>query len=216
MPERAGVGVPSRLAVLLDEFGRTEPARVCADPVGAYANCLALSAQCAEWLRERGVACGVLRHSGSRATFPDGSGRWPFVDPREIRHWTVRVGPWSIDWSARQFRPQADWPDVMPVDSLRAAWGLTEDWACPRCPVLVAHPRHRELTPNGLERAHRQIARATRGRGPFGDPRHDDTPGLAVLCACDAEPPASVPHVPADQPPMTGSLPSPGGVPRTG
>jgi hypothetical protein len=185
MPERAGFGPPAQLAVLLEGFRRTAPARVCASPPGAYANCLALSARCAEWLRERGIECGVIRLSGSRARFPEGSGRWSFCDPREIRHWTVRVGPWSIDWTARQFRPQGDWPDVRPVDSLVASWRLTEDWACPRCPELVAHPRHRELTPSGLERAHRDIARATLGRGPFSDPRHDDTPDLVVLCACD-------------------------------
>src|SRR5262245_50263090 len=168
MPETAGTQVPTQLAVGIQEFARTEPARVCADPVGAYANCLAISARCAEWLRERGIECGMLRLSGSRARFRDGSGRWPFVDPREIRHWTVCVGRWSIDWSARQFWPRADWPDVRRVDALETAWRVTEDWACPRCPALVAHPLHRELTPSGLERAHREIARATSGRGPFG------------------------------------------------
>jgi hypothetical protein len=185
MPEGTAAAAPTQLAVLIREFATTEPARVCADPAGAYANCLALSAQCAEWLRERGIECGVIRLSGSRARFPEGSGRWPFYDPREIRHWTVCVGAWSIDWTARQFRPRADSPDVRRVDSLVAGWRLIEDWACPRCPELVAHPAHRELAPIRLESEHRNIARATRGRGPFGDPRHDDTPGLAVLCACE-------------------------------
>ena len=173
------------LAVLVQEFTRTESARACADPVGAYANCLALSALCAAWLRERDIDCGVLRLSGSRGRFPNGSGRWPFCDPREIRHWTVSVGPWSVDWTARQFQPKANWPDVRRVDSLAASWRLIEDWACPRCPDLVADPRHCELSPSWLEREHRNIARATGGRGPFADPRHDDTPDLAVLCVCD-------------------------------
>ena len=188
MCERAGVGDPTHLALLLDEFARTEPARVCADPAGAYANCLAVSARCAEWLRARGVECGMLWLSGSREPFPDGSGRWPYCDPREFRHATVRVGQWSIDWTARQFQPRAEWPEVMHVDALPVRWRLTEQWACPRCPELVADPRHRELTPSPLERAHREVARATRGRGPFSDPRHDGAPELSALCACDGAP----------------------------
>ena len=109
-------------------------------------------------------------------------------DPRDISHWTVRAGPWSIDWTARQFHAHAGWPAVEPVESMAARWELTEDWACERCPELVADPRHRALAPARLERAHREIARATRGRGPFEDPRHDGSAGLAALCACDLVP----------------------------
>jgi len=176
------------LPVLLREFGRTEHARVCEEPAGAYANCLAVSVRCAEWLRTQAIACDLLRFSGSLTPFPQGSGRWPFHDPLEIRHWTVRVGPWSIDWTARQFWPEADWPELRRVDSLSERWSLTELWACHRCPELVAHPRHRELAPIGLARAHREVARATGGHGPFEDPRHDGTPSLlAPLCACGVD-----------------------------
>jgi hypothetical protein len=178
----------ARLAVLLREFGRTEPARACDDPAGAYANCLAVSVRCAEWLRERDVDCELLRSSGSRMAFPGGSGRWPFFDPARIRHWSVGVGPWSIDWTARQFRPDFGWPEVMPSEALARRWSATDVWACRRCSRLVADPRHRELAPDGLEREHREIARATAGRGPFPDPRHDGTPPLVTLCACGAQP----------------------------
>jgi hypothetical protein len=178
---------PSDIAAALREFARTEHARACADSARAYANCLAASVRCAEWLRARGIACGMIMFAASLEPFPEGSGRWPFCDPLECRHWTVRAGEWSIDWTARQFRPRADWPDVRPVDFLAAQWRTTADWACARCPELVAHPRHCELAPPLLERAHREIARATRGGGPFPDPRHDGTPDLPLaLCACDA------------------------------
>lgn len=172
------------LAALLDEYALTEPARACERPAGAYANCLAVSALCAQWLRERGVECGLLHFAGSRAPFPDGSGRWPYFDPRQVTHWTVRVGALSVDWTARQFRPAAGWPDVEEVGSIAARWRLAMDWACTRCPQLVADPRHLELTPPLLERAHRDIARATDGRGAFPDPRHDDTAPLTSVCRC--------------------------------
>ena len=184
MAEQVRTAAPQWLATLLEDFATTACARVCADSAGAYANCLAVSVDCAEWLRVRGVECGLLCLAGSREPFPEGSGRWPFFDSRAIRHWTVRAGDWSIDWSARQFSPRADWPDVRHVDSLAAHWELVEDWACPRCAELVEHPLHRAASPDGLERAHRELSRATRGAGPFADPRHDLTPALVARCAC--------------------------------
>jgi hypothetical protein len=179
--------VAPRLPTELDwirDFERTAAARACDRPAGAYANCLALSARCGQWLRDNGVECGMLHMAGSRRAFSRGAGRWPFTDPAETQHWTVRVGDWSIDWTARQFRPRARLPEVEHVDALPLRWLLVEDWACPRCPELVADARHLELTPAGLDREHRALARASAGRGPFPDPRHDDTPALVMLCAC--------------------------------
>jgi hypothetical protein len=165
-------------------FETTEPARACERPAGAYANCLAVSAQCAQWLRGRGVECGLLHMAGSLEPFPRGAGRWPFCDPADTQHWTVRVGEWSVDWTARQFRPRARRPQVDRVEALVTRWRLVEDWACPRCTELVADPRHLELAPAGLGREHRALARASGGRGPFPDARHDDTPALVLPCAC--------------------------------
>jgi hypothetical protein len=173
-----------RLTLLLRAFEEADAARACEQPAGAYANCLALSARCAAWLRERGVACGLLHLAGSLEPLPHGAGRWPFCDPADTQHWTVRVGDWSIDWTARQFRAGARCPEVEHVDALAARWLLVEDWACERCPRLVADPLHLELTPAGLDREHREVAQATGGRGPFRDPRHDDTPALVRLCEC--------------------------------
>jgi hypothetical protein len=190
MLERPRVEAPPQLAGLLREFALTDAARVCADPAGAYANCLAVSVRCAEWLRARGIECGLLRLAASRAPFPHASGRWSSCDPRELSHWTVSAGSWSIDWSARQFEPEADWPDVRRVDSLADRWEVAAVWACDRCPELVADPRHIEFSPRDLERAHRAVGLATGGRGPFPDRRHDSTPGLVSPCSCDAAPSA--------------------------
>jgi len=175
---------PAVLAGLLREYEATDPARACKRSTGAYANCLAVSARCAHWLRARGVACGLMHLAGSLEPFPQAAGRWPFCDPADIQHWTVGVGDWSVDWTARQFRARARWPEVERVDALAARWRLVEVWACDSCPQLVADQRHLELTPAGLEREHRALAQASSGRGPFGDPRHDDTPALVKLCAC--------------------------------
>jgi hypothetical protein len=187
-PPSSASPLPPAVDGLLWAFAQSAPARACADPAGAYANCLALSARCGQALRAAGVACGLLHLAGSLEPMPHGVGRWAFCDPAVIQHWTVRVGEWSMDWTARQFRAEADWPEVEPVGVLAARWRLVEDWACPRCTELVAHPLHMELTPAGLEREHRAVARATSGRGPFRDPRHDDTPALVRPCACPPGP----------------------------
>jgi len=186
MPELAEAGAPTHLTVLLQEFGQTEAARVCSYPAGAYANCLAMSALCAEWLRARGVECAIAWFSGSREPFPLAAGRWPYCDLQQINHWTVLAGEWSIDWTARQFEEQADWPDIRHLDTVAARWQRVEVWACDRCIQLVADGRHRELTPSRLDLTHRDIALETGGRGPYADPRHDATPALVSLCACEA------------------------------
>src|SRR5262245_22440481 len=103
---------------LLRAVAQTDWARACASPDGAYANCLAVSTRCALWLRDRGVASGLVHCEGSLAPFPAGAGRWPFCDPGTFHHWTVRVGDWSIDWSARQFDGRATWPRLDRVEAL--------------------------------------------------------------------------------------------------
>jgi hypothetical protein len=189
-PPAPAEGPPTALAQLLDEFARTAVAQACARPAGAYANCLAASALCAVWLRENGVESGLLHLSGSRGSLGAGAGRWPFYAPAQVEHWTVRAGPWSIDWTARQFYRRASWPAVDLADSLATRWLRVDDWACHRCPQLVSDERHQALAPPTLHREHRILAHASDGRGPFRDPRHDDSAPLIRLCACPPAAPA--------------------------
>ena len=177
---------PADLVALLRGFARTDAARASATPAGAYANCLAVSALCGEWLRARGKACGLLHLSGSRQSFGAAVGRWPYYDAAQLEHWTTRVGAWSVDWTSRQFRREAEWPVVERVEALSLRWERVDDWACDRCPELVADVRHQELAPARLHRQHRVLARAlAAGRsGAYRDPRHDGTAPLIRLCAC--------------------------------
>jgi hypothetical protein len=168
----------------LHRFAASEAARACAAPAGAYANCLVLSVRYTAWLRECGVAAGLLVLRGSRTQFPSAAGRWPYCDPSHISHWTTVAGDWSVDWTARQFDPRAAWPRVEPVTALAAAWEHVSIWACERCAEPLADPRHGHLAPPELHAEHRLRARETAGIGPFSDPRHDGTPALVALCRC--------------------------------
>jgi hypothetical protein len=165
-------------------FALTSAARTCATPEGAYANCLALSARYAAWLRDRGEPAGLLALRGSRSAFPAAAGRWPFCDPGAHAHWVTASAGWAVDWTFRQFDPGSAWPSVVPVAALADRWREVELWACEGCADLLADPRHGELTPAGLHAQHAALARATAGAGPFPDPRHDDTAPLAPLCRC--------------------------------
>jgi hypothetical protein len=168
----------------LEGFAATAAARACATPAGAYANCLALSARYAEWLRDQGVPAGLLVLRGRRRLLSASAGRWPFRDPASILHWTVAIDGWSVDWTARQFDPDEPWPRVDAIAALDDDWEEIVSWACERCPELLADPRHAELAPPDLHADHRRRARA--GASRFPDPRHDDTAPLVTPCACAA------------------------------
>ena len=167
-------------------FALTGAARACATSEGAYANCLALSARYAAWLREGGVPAGLLAMRGSRAAFPSAAGRWPGCDPEGYSHWVTFSGDRCVDWTWRQFEPGAAWPVVLTVDSLADRWQELAVWACEQCPDLVADRRHLALAPAGMHAEHRALARATGGAGPFPDPRHDDTAPHVPMCGCVA------------------------------
>ena len=175
-------GLLAELRVLADAFAGAYAAQVCRTSVGAYANCYALSSRFAQWLRHRDVPCEMLHLTGSRVAFPAAAGRWPLCDPLGFEHWVVSAEDWSIDWTARQFAPDATWPKFVVVDALRAMWLRVDVWACAACDPRPADARHCELARPGLEREHRLIAMQTGGAGPFGDPRHDDAQPLRKAC----------------------------------
>jgi hypothetical protein len=143
----------------------------------------------ARWLRDRGEPAALFRLARSRSAFPAAAGRWPLCDPRGYTHWVTVSGDCAVDWTWRQFEPDAPWPVVVPVDALLAGWHEASLWACEDCPELVADRRHQELAPAAMFAEHHAIARATGGAGPFPDPRHDHTAALEPLCSCAAAQP---------------------------
>ncbi len=147
--------------------------------------CLAVSAQFAQWLREKKIRAGLLHLSGMRNNLADGaSGRWPFTDRSTFGHWTVLVGEWSIDFTGKQFDPTVPTPLIVTVDSLKNDWDLVEVWACESCDRLVDDAIHADLAPLEMAEEHRNIAQRTQGEGPFPDPRHMTSASLCKICNC--------------------------------
>lgn len=152
-------------------------------PDEAYANCLAVSARFAQWLRDRDVPAGLLHLRGLRGELPPGAaGRWPHCDPAAFEHWTTAVGDESVDWTGRQFDPAAAAPSVVPVARLAERWDEVQTWACEHCERLVDDPVHADLAPPPMAAEHAAIARRTGGAGPFPDPRHVDSAPLRRIC----------------------------------
>lgn len=192
---------PTEIKLLADEFSSYKKATTvtAADghggdgfstPLYAYANCLAISTQFAQWLRDnRGIPAGLLHLHGMRKPLPNGaSGRWPYTDPSTFGHWTVFINTgdycWSIDFTAKQFDPSAPTPLILSVESLKEEWDLVEIWACESCNRLVDDTIHATLAPLDMAAEHIDIAQRTCGKGPFPDPRHLTSAPLCKICNC--------------------------------
>lgn len=74
-------------------------------PAGASLMCTAASAAFIDML----LGLGVLKIEGRRTR------EWEVQEIAVINgmsHWVARIGVLCIDWTARQFEPQADWPKM--------------------------------------------------------------------------------------------------------
>lgn len=67
-------------------------------PEGAHDRCREASGRFCGMLRERGIHAGV-----DEIAVVDG-----------MAHKAVEVGPWLVDWTARQFNQEAEWPLLLP------------------------------------------------------------------------------------------------------
>lgn len=98
--------LPADVTAACAEFASQHPQY--ADAHGAADMCQEASAEFLDLLIESGVLApdGIQRSEweNAEAGIVDG-----YV------HYAARVGPWLIDWTARQFDPEAPWPLVAPV-----------------------------------------------------------------------------------------------------
>ena len=99
---------------------------------GAFDRCKPTSAAYTAWLQDQGVEATWVQVVSPTGSFPDAHPSWKRIEKYFWQHYVTHVtGPdgvaWEVDWTARQFNPDADFPQIRPVDG--ADW--EEDYAIP-------------------------------------------------------------------------------------
>lgn len=90
-------------------------------PEQSFSRCKEVSAAYTQYLREHGVVAEWVQVCGARGEFPDAQPQWQTLDPEHWQHCLTRITrpdglALYIDWTARQFDPDADHPRVSAVD----------------------------------------------------------------------------------------------------
>lgn len=89
-------------------------------PTGAFSRCKDTSAEYTSFLRTHGIDAEWVHVIGPRREFPDADARWKTVAQERWQHYLTRVtGPGGdehyVDWTARQFDPNAMHPHITAV-----------------------------------------------------------------------------------------------------
>ncbi len=92
-------------------------------PDKALDKCLAASVGLAIALRKSGVEAYLVR---CEDYIGDESGFHPYLEGADT-HFLVRVGNTYIDFTARQFFPDAPYPQVLQERDITKLWGMHED-----------------------------------------------------------------------------------------
>lgn len=117
-------GVPVRVGELVDGFARLEPQLVesWGDPVGASARCTDAAERFRDWAWDNDLDATIRMHHD-----PTGEVRRPKGWAGRVGHVTVSVNGTTVDWTARQFWPDAPCPLIEPDDIYQARWGASAD-----------------------------------------------------------------------------------------
>lgn len=87
------------------------PGRTVEQPALAFNSCKAVSASFVEWARRHDLDASLVQLEGS-PEYPDAFSPWKEI-PRERRlHYVAKIGDLYVDWTARQFCPDAPVPLV--------------------------------------------------------------------------------------------------------
>lgn len=97
-------------------------------PHMAFGNCTEGTEEFLAYARSRSVTAQEIQLQGYRAD-PTRcralcDSRWLQLPPRVWQHYAVRIGRRFIDWTARQFDPQAAFPASISLRDWRKAWLL--------------------------------------------------------------------------------------------
>jgi hypothetical protein len=112
--------------VELGDLSGFEPEVDVETPALAFDSCKAVSEQFVTWACGRGLQAEMVQLAGS-PDFADALPEWWLV-PADMRlHYVVRVGSVYVDWTARQFDPEAPVPLVTTSHGWRNEYEATMD-----------------------------------------------------------------------------------------
>ena len=84
---------------------------------GAFDRCKKTSADYTRFLRDHGVDAEWVQLYAATRSYPDSDPRWHGIERTFWGHYVTRVGEHYIDFTMRQFDPEAGHPHVTPVRS---------------------------------------------------------------------------------------------------
>lgn len=104
-----------------------EPPRGTDDPKGAFSRCKEVSAEYTDFLHSHDIDADWVQVCGPSREFPGAQQQWKTVEQSYWQHYVTRVpgpdGDVYVDWTARQFDPEADHPQITPVQE--GQWSQT-------------------------------------------------------------------------------------------
>lgn len=118
-------GRGKHLASLVREFVARYPS--FGTQAGAYNKCKFASYELVLYLRRRGFNAKLLHIQHCLApNYPDAHPTWLGKRRDRWSHYTVAIGRWSIDVTARQFDVTLKVPHVVRIQELRTMWATVE------------------------------------------------------------------------------------------
>jgi hypothetical protein len=111
----------SDIDALIERLLQQPAARGLDTPEGSFDRCKQTSFWIADEARKAGLAAEVVQLSDDELDRTKVDPRWR--DLPVIYHYVPVVAGVSVDLCARQFDAGAPFPDVRPLDELRASWG---------------------------------------------------------------------------------------------
>lgn len=109
-------------------------------PNGSFNRCAEASRELADHLRAAGLSPRILRLSEGNRYYPRAHSGWTELGSSHWWvHYVVEVDGIAIDCTMRQFDPDADFPDMRPLEAVMEEWGLVWELEEPesRTPLRV-------------------------------------------------------------------------------
>ena len=114
--------------VMMDDVEAWQPTISGLDtPEGAYDRCRQVAADVTHHLEMAGYEAENVCVRGAQVDYPQSVEQWKKYEPEFLTHYVTRVvgddgRAFYVDYTARQFEPDADFPMVMAADEYEARW----------------------------------------------------------------------------------------------